>query len=276
MRVDHRLDQQRTPGEIPIGQWLNPQIQDMQAIQQYASECRSVLREGGPTNSEWFFDEQENFPDFAFLRYFGSSPFKGGVHDHFAYFEVRLSPEMNEGILHVCTLEVGPTLVRSRPSQNHARIHENSIAVAFETRSEKHHLEGRLTIDRRGDGCISGIGAVDYALMHIHPGTKEPTKGINAREDPVIKRTEISCPKCLGTGQFSSMSIPEEDQTRGLAGYALYSENKVSGHTGCPMCGGSGRSYEDWFMKEKGISTHNSGPMVPGTGRVVIGSDLDT
>lgn len=223
----------------------------MQAIQQYASVCRTVLREGGANYSKWFFDEQANFPDFVFLRYFGSSPFKGGVHDYFVYFEVHLHPEKKGGTFYVCTLEVGPTFVRSMPSQSHAQIFDNSIALAFETRSEKHHLDGRLAIDRRGDGCVSGIGVVEYSLTLIHPGTKESTKNINVRETPVIKRTEITCPKCLGQGQFNGMSIPEEEHKRGLSGYALYSENKVCSHTGCPMCGGSGMSYEDWFIKEK-------------------------
>jgi hypothetical protein len=174
------------------------------------------------------------------------------VHDYFVYFEVHLDPGMKEGIFHICTLEVGPTLVRSMPSQSHVRIFDTSIALAFETQSERHHLEGHLAIDRRGDGCVSGTGMVEYSLTLIQPGTKEPTKNMTAREAPVIKRTEITCPKCLGEGQFNSMSIPEASRKQGLTGYALYSENKVCSHTGCPMCGGSGSSYEDWFIEEKG------------------------
>lgn len=247
----------------------------MQAIEQYASVCRKILREGGVNYSKWFFDEQANFPDFAYFRYFGSSPFKGGVHDYFVYFEVHLDSE-KEGRFSVCTLEVGPSLVRYTPSQSHAQIFDNSITLAIETRSEKHHLEGYIAIDRRGDGCVSGIGIVEYSLTLIHPGTKEPTKSMNVREAPVIKRTEITCPKCLGIGQFNGMSIPEEDYKRGLSGYALYSENKVCSHTGCPLCGGSGTSYEDWFIKEKGISAQSFSPIVLGSGRVVIGSDINT
>lgn len=247
----------------------------MQAIEQYASVCRALVKEGGASYSKWFFDEQPNFPDFAFLQYFGSSPFKGGVHDYFVYIEAHLDTEKKEGEFSVCTLEVGPSLTRSRPSQSHVHISDNSIELAVETRSENHHLVCRITLDRRGDGCVSGVGVINYSLALIHPGTKEPTKIMNAREVPVIKRTEVTCPKCLGKGQFNSMSIPEEAFKRGLSGYALYSENKVCCHTGCPMCGGSGTAFEDWFIKEKGISAQNLSPILLGTGRVVIGSDIN-
>lgn len=245
------------------------------AIKQYARQCRTILKEAGSCYSTWFFDEHVKFPDFAFLQYFRMGGVKSLVVDYFVYFETHIDPEKKEGEFYVCTLEVG--VLPSRPSQSHAHIFNNSIELVFETRSRNDHLEGRITLDRCGDGCISGLGFADYSLTLIHPGTEEPTKITNIREVPVIIHPiEVTCPKCLGKGQFVDMSIPEECFNSGLSDYELYSSNKVNSHNGCPMCGGNGTEYEEWFIKEKGISNENFSPVVPGTGRVIIGNNLNT
>ncbi|GMG93771.1 hypothetical protein Cmtc_49910 [Cupriavidus sp. TKC] len=245
----------------------------MIAIQAYATKCRDVLREGSDRSSIWFFDERADYPDLAILRSFELSPAKDLVNDYLVYFEIHISPGELDGWLSFCALEIGPSLYKYKPSQGSVQIFNNSISLIFETGDDKHHLGGSLGIKRNQDGGISGLGTLEYTLTLIHPGTKEPTRNLATRDILAIKRTEINCPKCLGKGQYASMSIPKEAYARGLTGYALYSENTVCSHTGCSLCGGSGTSYEEWYVKETCMSTAPQRPFVRGSGRIVIGGN---
>lgn len=249
-------------------------MSNKQAIQIYAGTCRDILKEGSASYSKLFFDDHIELPDLAFLRSFEMSSVRGLVHDWLVYFEVHLNSVQKEGVLSVCTLEVGPTLVRSTPSQNKFQISGSSNAFKFETTDEKHHLKGVVEFIRNEDDCVLRFRTAEYFLTLIHPGTKKPTKSVNVTELFASIRSEITCPKCLGKGDFYSMSIPESSYKSGLSGYALYSENTICCHTGCALCGGSGMSYEEWYVKEKAIDIKTIDPLVRGAGRVVIGDNI--
>ncbi|GHT93248.1 hypothetical protein FACS1894116_04860 [Betaproteobacteria bacterium] len=128
-----------------------------------------------------------------------------------------------------------------------------------------------MAIDRSGDGGISGFHSAEYSLTEIHEGTGEATKKMSASESLENRQIEITCPKCLGKGDFWEMAIPEASYKLGLSDYGLFSENTICSYTGCPLCGGSGISYKEWYIKEKGISTENLPPLIRGSGRIVIG-----
>lgn len=242
-------------------------------IQAYAIKCREILKEGSDRSSTWFFDERADSPDLAFLVPFDLSLAKCLVHDYLVYLEVHISPDGTEGCLSLGALEIGPSLYKSRPSQGFVQILNNSISLSFEKRDDKHHLSGSLGIKRNKDGVISRLGAFEYSLTLIHPGTKEPTRNLTASGTFSDNSSEINCPKCLGKGEYVGMSIPKEAYDSGLTGYALYSENTVCSHTGCSLCGGSGTSYEEWYVKETCMSTAPQTPLVPGSGRIVIGGN---
>lgn len=245
-----------------------------QAIQIYTGTCREVLKSGSASYSKLFFDDHVELPDFAFMRSFEMSSIKGLVHDYLVYFEVHLNSDKKEGVFSICTLEVGPTLVRSTPSQNKFQISGGNNVLKFETTDEKHLLEGMVELNKNEDGCVLSFRTAEYLLTLIHPGTKKPTNSVSATESFSSIRNEITCPKCLGKGHFYSMSIPESAYKSGLSGYALYSENTICCHTGCSLCGGNGMSYEEWYIKEKAIDIKTIAPLVQGTGRVVIDDNI--
>jgi len=247
-------------------------MQSRQAIEEYVVTCREVLKAGGNDYSKWLFDERVEFPDVALFRSFEMSQVRGSVHDYLVYFEIYLDSERKRGGLSIFTLEVGPGLYQSEPLQSRYQILEDSNALIFETTNEKHHLECKIEFDRCQEGGISSFRTAKYSLTLIHPGTKEPTNTVCAIEYLDYKKKEINCPKCLGKGVFISMAIPEAAYNSGLSGYALYSENTICSHTGCNLCGGSGKSFEEWYLKEKSISTEIVTPLIQGRGRVVIGT----
>lgn len=198
------------------------------------------------------------------------SSFPGLVHDYLVYFEIHLHPNKKEGVFSVCSLSVGPTLVRSFPSQNALQISAETGLLRFHTSDEVHHLEGTLEFNRNERDCILSLQKSTYLLTLIHPGTKTPTICQSATERFRSVRSEVTCPKCLGKGHFYSMSIPKSAYESGLSGYALYTENTICCYTGCPLCGGHGMSYENWYIREENIDTKKIAPLVCGTGRVVI------
>ena len=135
---------------------------------------------------------------------------------------------------------------------------------------KKHHLKGTVEFNRNEDGSLLSLGKAEYLLTLTHPATKKPTHSLSATESFSCIRNEINCPKCLGRGHFYGIAIPDSAYRSGLSGYALYSENTICCYTGCSLCGGSGMSYKEWYVKEKAIDTKTITPLVPGTGRVVI------
>jgi hypothetical protein len=246
-------------------------VDSSQAIELYANDCRNVLREGGTSYSKWFFDENDRSPDFAFLQSFDMSTLKGLVHDYLVYLEVHFDPDSQVGRLAIYTLEVGPTIVRSMAPQASTLIKRGENVFQFETHSNSHHLRGSVAVKWHNMDSCPSFHTAEYSLTLIHPGTEKPTKTAYIKVPLKVRQQTINCPKCLGRGKFSDWAIPKAAYKSGLTGYALFSENTVCGHVGCRLCGGSGTSYEEWYLKEEQIDQANITPVVMGSGRVRIG-----
>jgi len=241
------------------------------ALDAFAETCRRVLKEVGVCYPGWFFDQRQARPDIACLQYFEIETARDWLQYSLLYVEVHLDQNGTEGTLSACTLRIGSGGGMGA-AQSEVRIHDRSNDLVFETVDENHHLTGRCVVDRNSEGRISGFRSAKFELQLIHPGTKQATRTIkksSARLESAV--IEIPCPKCLGKGDFFDMAIPEESFKSGLTGYALFSENRVCSHSGCPLCGGSGISYEEWYIKEKGISTQGLAPLIKGRGRLAIG-----
>ncbi|MFT3855981.1 MAG: hypothetical protein QM742_00155 [Aquabacterium sp.] len=61
---------------------------------------------------------------------------------------------------------------------------------------------------------------------------------------------QVPCPACFGRQASLNFAISKASYASGLSGYALYSENQVSGQTACRVCGGQGARYEPWFVQD--------------------------
>lgn len=69
---------------------------------------------------------------------------------------------------------------------------------------------------------------------------------------------ESLCQNCMGEGKFVTFAVPKSAATKGLTGYALYSENTINAEHACAVCGGKGKKYKDWYLKERSDEVHNS------------------
>ena len=84
---------------------------------------------------------------------------------------------------------------------------------------------------------------------------------------PCDQKTHIPCPHCYGRTGLLTFAIPKENWNKGLSGYGLYSENRVSGWIACKTCGGEGATYQDWFIADYPEQCASS-PCIPGKGCV--------
>lgn len=240
------------------------------SIELYANACRRTLREAGNTFQNWFFDADDTPPKFAALHSIDMSNARGLVHEYIVYFEAHFDPISLTGKLATCTLEVGPSLVRSSASQSESPITQSSRFIPFESISKKHHLRGSAAVNWQAKESQPTFITVTFSLSLIHPGTREITKTASISMPLDARIQTMTCPKCLGEGIYAEMAIPESAYKSGFSGYQIYSENTVCCHVGCPTCGGSGTTYEEWYLKEKPMGKASTSPAIKGFGRITI------
>jgi hypothetical protein len=82
------------------------------------------------------------------------------------------------------------------------------------------------------------------------------------------KMVDLPCPHCHGEGATATFAVPNAECERGLTGYALYSCNTLNAIVACATCGGSGVTYQPWYLDEQPALRATAIALTKGSGRV--------